>query len=155
MQSIASNLNPGWGQATASSEFQIAGNNTLEYANLNYQGMEYPETDVSAWRYVHLDYYTNDATALEFSLISPGPEKTLENAYDIAAEEVCTGQWVSVDIPLIEVYGARIRQSFPIQNCRKWNGLFGQLVSSQFWRSECWKCSKRSSFKLLQTRHQD
>ena len=72
-ESIVSNGNPGWGQATQTTEFQIDGNNTLEYKNLNYQGMEYPETDVSAMSYVHLDYYTNDATAFEFWLISPGP----------------------------------------------------------------------------------
>ena len=49
---------------------------------------------------MHLDYYTNDATAFQFSLISTGP---LENAYDIAAEDgITTGQWVSVNIPLSE-----------------------------------------------------
>ena len=98
--SIANNTNPGWGQATQTTEVQIDGNNTLEYANLNYQGMEYPETDVSAMRYLHLDYYTNDATALEFFLITNGGEST-ENAYDIAASEsFALGQWVSLDIPL-------------------------------------------------------
>ena len=66
--SIATNLNPGWGQSTQFSEVQIDGNNTMEYANLNYQGMEYPETDVSAMGYVHLDYFTTDATPLEFFL---------------------------------------------------------------------------------------
>jgi len=98
--SIANNTNPGWGQATQTTEVQIDGNNTLEYANLNYQGMEYPETDVSAMRYLHLDYYTNDATALEFFLITNGGEST-ENAYDIAASvSFALGQWVSLDIPL-------------------------------------------------------
>ena len=59
-------LNPDWGQQTQTTEIQIDGNNTLEYANLNYQGLEYPATDVSAMEYVHLDYYTDDATALDF-----------------------------------------------------------------------------------------
>jgi hypothetical protein len=68
----------------------------LEYENLNYQGLEYPETDVSAMRYLHLDYYTDDATAFDFSLISSGP---LENAYSIS---VVTGSWQSVNIPLTE-----------------------------------------------------
>ena len=65
-ENIATNLNPDWGQATQTTEVQIDGNNTLEYANLNYQGLEYAQTDVSAMDYVHLDYYTNDATALNF-----------------------------------------------------------------------------------------
>jgi hypothetical protein len=92
--SIATNLNPGWGQATQTTEFQIDGNNTLEYENLNYQGLEYPVTDVSAMEYLHLDYKTDDATALDFYLISTGP---LENAYSIP---VVTGSWQSIDIPL-------------------------------------------------------
>ena len=98
---IASNLNPGWGQGTAMSEIEIAGNNTMEYANLDYQGLEYPETDVSAMGYLHLDYFTIDATALEFFLVTNGADGTDENAYDIAASEsFATGQWVSLDIPL-------------------------------------------------------
>ena len=51
--SIATNLNPNWGQATQMTEVQIDGNNTLEYANLNYQGLEYPQTDVSAMEFLH------------------------------------------------------------------------------------------------------
>ena len=64
--SIATNLNPFWGQQTDATEIQIDGNNTLEYGNLNYQGLDYSTTDVSAMEYVHLDYYTDDATALIF-----------------------------------------------------------------------------------------
>ena len=97
---IETNTNPGWDQATQTTVVQIAGNNTLEYANLDYQGTEYTETDVSAMGYLHLDYYTVDATALEFFLITNGGEST-ENAYDIAASEsFALGQWVSLDIPL-------------------------------------------------------
>ena len=101
-ENIATNLNPGWGQATQTTEVQIDGNNTLEYANLNYQGLEYAQTDVSAMDYVHLDYYTNDAKFLEFFLKTNGVGGIDENAYDIAASEsFAIGQWVSLDIPLI------------------------------------------------------
>ena len=94
--SIATNLNPNWGQTTSYSEVQISSNNTLKYANLNYQGLEYTGSDVSAMEYVHLDYYTDDATALQFFLIAGG-----ENHYDIAATDgITTGQWVGIDIPL-------------------------------------------------------
>ena len=72
-RNIATNLNPDWGQQTQTTEVQIDGNNTLEYANLNYQGLEYATTDVSAMEYVHLDYKTDDATALEFFVISENP----------------------------------------------------------------------------------
>ena len=40
-ENIASDLNPNWGQQTQTTEIQIDGNNTLEYANLNYQGLDY------------------------------------------------------------------------------------------------------------------
>ena len=77
---IATNLNPNWGQqATNATEIQIDGNNTLEYAGLNYQGLDYSTTDISAMEYVHLDYKTDDATALDFYLISTNP--TVENPY--------------------------------------------------------------------------
>ena len=92
--SIATNLNPNWGQQTQTAEVLVDGNNTLEYASLNYQGLEYPQTDVSAMEYVHLDYFTNDATALDFFLISTGLK---ENAYSI---DIVTGSWQSIDIPL-------------------------------------------------------
>ena len=93
--SIATTLNPDWGQQTQTSEIQIDGNNTLEYASLNYQGLEYPQTDVSAMEYVHLDYYTNDATALDFYLVSA--YANFDTAFGIP---IVTGSWQSVDIPL-------------------------------------------------------
>jgi len=96
---IATVLNPGWGQQTAQSEVELAtGDTALLYSNLNYQGLLYTSTDVTTMDYVHFDYYTDDATALKFSVIKEG---TGENAYDIAVEAgITTGQWVSVNIPL-------------------------------------------------------
>jgi hypothetical protein len=104
--SIATNINPNWGQATNAAEIQIEGNNTLEYANLNYQGLDYSTTDVSAMEYVHLDYKTDDATALDFYLISENP--TVENPYSI---DIVTGSWQSIDIPL-SVYTANLDRVF-------------------------------------------
>ena len=91
--SNATEIDPFWGQTTDATEIQIDGNNTLKYANLNYQGLQYPETDVSAMEFLHLDYYTDEAS-FDFSLISTGP---LENAYTITT---VTGSWQSIDIPL-------------------------------------------------------
>ena len=59
-------------------------------------------TDVSAMEYVHLDYKTDDATALDFYLISENP--TVENAYTLS---IVTGDWQSIDIPL-SVYTANL-----------------------------------------------
>jgi len=102
---ILTNNNPFWGQATQVTEVQLgaSSNNTLKYSNLNYQGMLYDATDVSSMDYVHLDYYTNDATALEFFVIKEGAG---ENTYDIAGTlGITTGEWVSVDIPLAHYTG--------------------------------------------------
>ena len=56
---------------------------------------------------MHLDYFTTDATALEFFLVTKGgvdedgEPASDETAYDIAAlESFALGQWVSLDIPL-------------------------------------------------------
>lgn len=94
--SIATNLNPGWGQATVFSELEFSANKVMQYESLDYQGLEYTNSDVSSMLYVHLDYWTADATAFQFFLIAGG-----ENAYDIASTDgITTGEWVSVDIPL-------------------------------------------------------
>jgi hypothetical protein len=94
--SIVTDTAPAWGQSTVVSQIDVAGNNTLQYAGLNYQGMIYPNTDVSAMEYLHVDYYTEDATSLQLYLIAAG-----EVAYDISATDgITTGQWVGVDIPM-------------------------------------------------------
>ena len=97
--SISTDTDPNWGQATDATEININGNMTLKYENLTYQGLDYEvNTDVSSMDYIHLDYYTDNATAFEFFLISSGP---LENSYNIATNEgIILGQWISVDIPL-------------------------------------------------------
>lgn len=94
---LGGNLNPDWGQATAVSEQSIDGNNTLLYTGLNYQGLELDASvDVSGMTYLHLDFWTNNSTALNVFLISPGPNET---PYALT---VPTSGWVSIDIPLTE-----------------------------------------------------
>jgi hypothetical protein len=92
---IPANLNPDWGQATVVSTLQIQGNNTLKFANLNYQGIELGSSqDVSSMEFLHLDFWSANSTALNIFLISPGP---VETAYTL---QVPTDGWVSLDIPL-------------------------------------------------------
>lgn len=91
------NFNPNWNQTTSASIISIAENNVLLYENLNYQGTELGETiDVSDMGWFHLDYWTEDATELDISLISPGP---LETPYEITVQN---NAWISVNIPLSE-----------------------------------------------------
>jgi hypothetical protein len=88
------NFNPGWGQSTTVTvNYNAAGNNTLKYANLNYQGTQYTNQNVSGYEYLHVDFWTPNSTNLSFYLISPGNEKPY--SLSITAET-----WVSVDIPL-------------------------------------------------------
>ncbi len=88
------NYNPNWGQSTiVTVNEQIAGNNTLHYQNLNYQGTEYPNQDVSAYEALHVDFWTDISTSLTFFLISPGAE----TGYTLP---ITPRTWVSVDIPL-------------------------------------------------------
>ena len=90
-------LNPDWGQATVTTEVDIAGNNTLKYENLNYQGIVLGNAiDVSEMDFLHIDFWTGNATAFNGFLISSGPAETAH------AFEITTEQWVSVDIPLSE-----------------------------------------------------
>jgi hypothetical protein len=94
--SISTDINPNWEQETVMSEIEVEGDRVMSYSNLNYQGIDFPYTDVSTMNYLHLDYYTVDATEFKFFLIADG-----ENAYDIAATHgIKNGQWVSIDIPI-------------------------------------------------------
>jgi hypothetical protein len=88
------NFNPDWGQNTiVTVDVDVNGNNTILYENLNYQGTEYPNQDVSAYEYLHVDFWTATSTDLGIYLVSPGAET--EYVFDIVP-----GVWVSVDIPL-------------------------------------------------------
>ena len=124
--SNATNLNPGWGQATNATEIQIDGNNTLEYKNLSYQGLEYSQTDVSAMEFIHLDYYTDTSNVIKFSLISANPR--VENAYTI---DVVKGSWQTIDIPL-SVYTANLDRVFQFKT--EGNGTV-YLDNLYFWKA--------------------
>ncbi|TLX76860.1 T9SS type A sorting domain-containing protein [Labilibacter sediminis] len=129
--SIATNLNPGWGQSTVFEEVQFDGNNTLKYGNLDYQGMEYTNpTDVSDMEYIHLDYFTGDATSFEFYLIADG-----ENAYNINSElGITTGEWVGIDIPLSHYADAGRDLTAAFQFKTTGNGTI-YMDNLYFWKS--------------------
>ena len=94
------NFNPNWGQSTAVTVDQdAAGSNTLLYTNLNYQGtnlggVDGVDQDFSGYDSIHIDFWTPNATTLNFFLIS---RTTGEQAF---ALPVTNMEWVSVDIPL-------------------------------------------------------
>ena len=90
-------FNPNWGQSgfATASQTLIAGNNTLSYPNFNYQGIQIGSNqNVSSYGFLHLDYYSANATQLKVYLISPGP---VETPFTLT---VPTTGWNSIDIPL-------------------------------------------------------
>ena len=104
-----SDFDPDWGQGTDATIETYAGNEVLQYKDLNYQGLEYAESDVSGYTKLHLDYWTADATTINVSLISVGP---LENA---VAFDVVTGSWQSVDINLSEYPFPNLTEVFQLK----------------------------------------
>lgn len=93
---VASDLNPSWGQSTVVSQVPIAGNNTLKYAGLNYQGIQFASSqNVSSKTFLHIDYYSANSTLLNTYLISTGP---IEKAKALTVP-TSTG-WNSIEIPL-------------------------------------------------------
>jgi beta-glucanase (GH16 family) len=101
------NFDPDWGQTTNA----VSGD---EYVlnNLNYQGIAFDSgaIDVSSYDYIHLDYYTDNSTAANFYLISPGPNETVF-ALDLSTK----GQWNSVDIPLAAFTGVDLTEVFQMK----------------------------------------
>lgn len=95
------NFNPNWGQNTIVTQVPIAGNNTLKYAGLNYQGTEFANPlNVSSYGFIHLNYYSSNSSSLKFTLISPGP---VEKAYTLSVPTglgTNTNGWKSISIPL-------------------------------------------------------
>ncbi|MFZ1524096.1 MAG: Ig-like domain-containing protein, partial [Saprospiraceae bacterium] len=88
-------LNPNWGQATKVTQINIQNNKTLKYEGLNYQGTQFGSNqNVSAQKFLHLDFWTANSTSLKIFLISPGP---VETPFTLT---VPTSGWSSVDIPL-------------------------------------------------------
>ncbi|HPT31200.1 MAG TPA: hypothetical protein PLW67_05135 [Prolixibacteraceae bacterium] len=93
-------MNPNWGQSTVVSQVPIAGNSTLKYTGLNYQGIQLGSNqNVSGMGYLHLDIWSANSTSLNVSVISPGPA---EKAYKIT---VPTTGWTSLNIPLSSFSG--------------------------------------------------
>ncbi len=90
------NFNPNWGQTTQVTQVPIAGNNTLRYGGLNYQGIELGSAqNVTNRNVLHLDFYSANSTSLKVYLISPGP---VEKSVTLTVPTI--GGWNSIDIPL-------------------------------------------------------
>ena len=117
------NYFPDWGQGNQGSswsEFQLNGDNMLQYANLSYQGMDWSSNpqNVSSMEYIHLDVYTAEVANLRISLISQS------NGERAVETQLIQDSWTSIDIPITE---------FTSQNNFTINDIFQiKLESSKF-----------------------
>jgi len=122
-----SDFNPNWGQATVTTQTLIAGNNTLSYAGLNYQGLNFGSNqNVSTMGFLHVDYYAINSTSLKVFLISPGP---VETPFTLSTP---TTGWNSVDIPLSAFSPVALNNLFQM----KWEGNGDIYVDNiYFWKN--------------------
>jgi hypothetical protein len=101
------NFNPGWGQSTAVSTVDVAGNPTLKYANLNYQGTELAtHVNASGMKKLHIDVFTVNETSLQITPISPGHELLVD------LTPLNQNVWNSFDIPLTSFTGVVMSDIF-------------------------------------------
>lgn len=94
-------VNPGWGQATVTSELDIDGNKFISMQGLNYQGHEFPVTDVSAMEYLHVDIFPTTLGEVKFLPIWRDTEANANFAeipYTISNLKL--NEWNSIDIAL-------------------------------------------------------
>ena len=86
---------PNWGQTTSYAEFDLNGDKMIQYANLNYQGVQFSAAqNVSNMQYLHMDVWTADLEALEIFPISVGSgEKSV-------TKTLTKDEWTTIEIPI-------------------------------------------------------
>ena len=92
------NFNPGWGQATVYSTFDVSGDNMLKYATLNYQGIEFgSDINAASKGMLHMDIWSEQNADVAIFCISRGAvtEKSV-------TKSLIAGQWNSIDIDLAD-----------------------------------------------------
>ncbi len=123
-------FNPNWGQNTVVTQQAIVGNNTLRYSNFNYQGVQIGSAqNVSSYGFLHLDYYSANATNLRVFLISPGSE----TPYTL---QVPTSGWNSVNIPLSAFTGVNLSDVIQFKFDNNGSGAGDIFLDNiYFWKS--------------------
>jgi len=114
-----SNYNPNWNQATAFAINKLNENEYISLGNFNYQGIELGKhLNLTAMKYLHLDIWTPNETALQVTIISPGKEKL------ITLSPLILNKWNSFDIPLTSFNGVALNDVFQL----KFVGSGGKIV---------------------------
>ncbi len=112
-----------WDYADVSDE-TVASDNVKKYTNLDYAGIEFdnPTIDASSMTRFHIDIWTPNATAepAQFSIklvdygangvYGGGDDKEQELSFSAGtAPALATGQWISIDLPLVAFSGLTTR----------------------------------------------
>ena len=98
---ITTNYNPSWGQSGSVNTTYDSGdgNNIMVYTNFNYQGTEFPATDLTAMENLHIDIWVADASVRTIKVTPIAGDQVLVTV------PVTSGAWNSVDIPLTDFTG--------------------------------------------------
>ena len=130
------NWYPNWGQATQLSLLNIAGDTTLKYSSLNYEGVQASAPgDVSKTDFLHLDIWSPNAKAIVINLINSAlvtNGAAVQVAYTI---NLTTGSWNSIDIPLTAFKGVdltKVDQVMFVGSTPTTGGIF-YLQNIYFW----------------------
>lgn len=111
------NFNPYWQQTTVGSLEEVQGNQVLKLTALNYQGIElYRAVNAAAMKYLHVDVWTANETALDIYPISltTGEKKAslvplnlnAWNSYDIKLSDLTTQNFNLADLHQFKFIGA-------------------------------------------------
>jgi hypothetical protein len=93
-----SDFNPGWGQETIYTAFDLNGDALLQYSNLNYQGIQIGTAqDVSSMETLHIDVWSATANTVDFYPLPVGIASENEKHFTL---NLLADQWNSFDIPL-------------------------------------------------------
>lgn len=91
-------FNPNWGQSTIFTAFDLAGDNMLQYTNLNYQGNQIGEAiDASSMETLHIDIWTPDAASIDIYPLPNGVQPADER---FVTKTLVPNEWNSFDIPM-------------------------------------------------------
>jgi len=96
-----SNFNPGWGQSTVYTPFDLNGDAILQYSNLNYQGIqigaEGTSQNVTSMETLHIDVWSAANNTIKFFPLPVGIAAENEKFFTL---DLLADQWNSFDIPL-------------------------------------------------------
>ncbi len=129
--SIATNLDPDWGQPGAvNPTFVVSGgNNILAYTGFTYQGTEVTASNLSTMEFLHIDVWSNSNPGSTILKVSPISNAGGASEFLVTINHV-QGNWYSVDIPKSAFTGMTWTNVYQMKFAA--NG-FGSTVPADFY----------------------